>query len=815
MKLLKNVKILFIGLCISSLLVQTTSIYSKSHSETLQDKHTERGGNPNQFEGESKYGNPTVIEHEDLVVENGVLKGVKQDAYEKYWSLAMNHNTPVTLDLHGMNITSVGENAVNDLPINILKIPAEVTNIGAGAFKNNLIVEIDLEQDKDLTVGNDAFKQVSIESVLNGYGDYDDYNLPYSIQLDYGRKNPKMNNRYMPAVIYTELYYRLGEGDIYMENPIKIKVAGEVVANGTVVDNSKHSKGKYLENIGASWAGFNGSYMVSPVNIDVSYKNIHLEGNMAFIKSNTIYVDLTKMSNDNRQALMKAQKGSDEASTAINNILYNNGNYNSVSGFDPYYTPRGMAAKIVTANFLGDDSNKIVKKIQELLDYDYVGYNSNVLSVANPTNKPFVNSALAAMNEYKERHSLLQKKRLDFALVSYPVKIHYRYIDINTGKDVVKEVLDSYVGLSFPKMTYPDGYEGVYEKFFEPEQVIEQKYDKNNNDYYYKVPVKKKGSTPQPNQGAGSYSNLYPRGKECCEDSGKNSPNRISGENRVETSIELSASSFDKSPYVFIASGRLFPDALTGGVLASLYNAPILLSNDPIEDSIINEIHRLGARKIFIIGGYDTLSLRYEEIFKSRLKGIDTERIAGSDRYGTSVEVAKKIYAKYPNTDKAVLASGETYPDALTSSVLAAKMQTPLYLARKQFIPSVVKNDIVEKNRKEIIIAGGKNTLDDFKVNSIKWDRVSGKDRYETAVKIALYTYPNSVSGYLASGENFADALSTVPVAAKNKKPILLTSRYTASKALIDYVKENYIRDFIVVGGNNSVSNKVYGQIFK
>lgn len=810
MKVSKKLKVFIFGLCVFSVLVNTPRVYA----ENDYNSNTERGGNPDQFTGESKYGNPTEISQEDLIIENGVLKGVKQDAYKKYWDLAMNHNTPVTLDLHGMNITSVGENAVNDLPINILKVPEGITSIGAGAFKNNLIVELDFDAEPEsITIGKGAFDQVSIETVLNG-GGYTDHDLPYYMNLNYGRRNPKMNNRYMPAVIYTELYYKLGKGDVYMENPIKIKVAGKVVANGTVVDDSRTSNGEYLQNIGASWTVFNDSYMLLS-NIDISYSNINLKGKMAFIKSNTMYVDLTKMSSSNRDYLLRAKKGSDVANTAIRNILYNNGNLNSVRGFDPYYTANGMLAKIVDKSFLGADADEIVKKIQELADYDYIGYNSDELYIGLPENSPFAQPALAAMNNYKERHSLLEKKRLDFALISYPVKIHYRYIDINTGKDIGKEDFDSYVGLSFPKMTYPDGYEGVYEKFFDPNQVIEEKYNKINNDYYYRVPVKKKGSNLQSNQGGGSYTNIYPRAKESYEDSSKNPKNRISGNDRVETSIELSAENFNKSPYVFIASGRLFPDALTGGVLASLYNAPILLSNEPIEDSVISEIQRLGARKIFIIGGYNTLSPRYEEIFKSRLRGIDTERIAGRDRYGTSVEVANKIYAKYPNTSKAVLASGETYPDALTSSVLAAKMQTPLYLARKQLIPSAVKKDIIEKHREEIIIAGGRNTLDDFKINSIKWDRIAGRDRYETAVKIELYTYPNSVSGYLASGENFADALSIVPVAAKNKKPVLLTSRYTASKALIDYVNKNHIVDFIVVGGNNSVSNKVYRQLFK
>lgn len=468
-------------------------IYAISNDISDQNKYTERGGNPDQFTGESKYGNPTEISQEDLIIENGVLKGVKQDAYKKYWDLAMNHNTPVTLDLHNMGITSVGENAVNDLPINILKIPEGITNIGDGAFKNNLIVELDFDAEPDsITIGEGAFDQVNVETVLNG-SNYTDHNLPYYMQLNYGRRNPKMNNRYMPAVIYTELYYKLGKGDIYMENPIKIKVAGKVVANGTVVDDSRTSNEKYLKNIGASWTVFNNSYMLLS-NIDIRYSNINLKGKMAFIKSNTMYVDLTKMNSSNRRYLLSAEKGSDVANTAIRNILYNNGEFNSVRGFDPYYTANGMSVEIVDKSFLGKDANKILEKIQELADYDYIGYDSDEFNTGLPENSPFAKPALASMNNYKERHSLLEKKRLDFALVSYPANLHYRFLDIGTGEQVGEQFVKSYVGLNFPGINYPDGYKAVFDEYFADNQFIPRQYY-GELEYFYIIPVCKKNDT--------------------------------------------------------------------------------------------------------------------------------------------------------------------------------------------------------------------------------------------------------------------------------------------------------------------------------
>lgn len=233
----------------------------------------------------------------------------------------------------------------------------------------------------------------------------------------------------------------------------------------------------------------------------------------------------------------------------------------------------------------------------------------------------------------------------------------------------------------------------------------------------------------------------------------------MAGQNRVETAIDLSGKNYESSENVFLASGRLYPDALTGGVAASLYKAPILLTEKPLERNVIKEIKRLGAKNIYIIGGESTLSSTYEEMIHKYLPGKKVIRVAGSDRYETSVKVSELIKEKNSNFKSSVIASGENYPDALTSSMLAAKNKIPVLLTKKNELPAVVKAELASNGVNEVYVAGGTNSVAVLDYGDVKTNRIAGRDRYETAALFAKKAYPDAKISFLASGEEFADAL--------------------------------------------------------
>ncbi|MCS5724112.1 family 43 glycosylhydrolase, partial [Herbiconiux sp. CPCC 203407] len=84
---------------------------------------------------------------------------------------------------------------------------------------------------------------------------------------------------------------------------------------------------------------------------------------------------------------------------------------------------------------------------------------------------------------------------------------------------------------------------------------------------------------------------------------------RITGADRYEVAVNTSKAGFpDGSSTVYVASGAVFPDALSAAPAATVAGAPILLTTTAdLPAGVAAEIKRLGASKIVIVGGTATV----------------------------------------------------------------------------------------------------------------------------------------------------------------------------------------------------------------
>lgn len=280
---------------------------------------------------------------------------------------------------------------------------------------------------------------------------------------------------------------------------------------------------------------------------------------------------------------------------------------------------------------------------------------------------------------------------------------------------------------------------------------------------------------------------------------------RISGPGRVETSIEISKFENTKSKTVILADARNYPDALAASNLTNGRYSVILVQNQ-LTQAIINEITRLEAQDLIILGGTNSIS---EDIEKglADIAGVkNVSRIAGENRYDT----CQKIF-NHAKKKSLVLASGEIFPDALaTSSILD---QAGLLLTKKDQLPSEAQAAIKDLNHDNFLIVGGENSIQESLATSISnkyqyasHTRISGNNRYETSAKIGERLVSSTV--ILASGENFPDALAASTLAQKIDSPILLVSKDKIDQSVIDYFKKHNIKKAFVVGGQLSISDK-------
>ena len=294
---------------------------------------------------------------------------------------------------------------------------------------------------------------------------------------------------------------------------------------------------------------------------------------------------------------------------------------------------------------------------------------------------------------------------------------------------------------------------------------------------------------------------------------------RIDGRDRIETAINISKKNYDKAKSVIVVRHDLFPDSMTASVLAKLKDAPILLNpTDRLDSRVGDEIKRLGAEEVIIVGGQNSVSEKVREDLKAYDADKNVERIAGADRYGTSEMVAKRVVGITGKKNTGVVASGQVFPDALSVGTFASREGYPILLVKKDSVPSQIQNAIKDLDINKTYIAGGTNTISkstEAKLPNVV-ERMAGNTRYETSVAIAKSKFGASKEAYIASGEEFADALVISPISGKFNRPTLLVSRNKNSNSPVKtYIRNAGFTSITAIGGERFVPYSVLEDLVK
>ncbi|MEY9931644.1 putative cell wall-binding protein [Catenulispora sp. GP43] len=157
-------------------------------------------------------------------------------------------------------------------------------------------------------------------------------------------------------------------------------------------------------------------------------------------------------------------------------------------------------------------------------------------------------------------------------------------------------------------------------------------------------------------------------------------------------------------------------------------------------------------------------------------------RIFGGDRYGTGVNVS---LSQWPagKADAVVLAKGGNFPDALSGVPLAAHHHGPLLLTDGTSLDPQVSAEIQRvlgpDHSKTVYIMGGTSAVSPGVQQAVqrlgyKITRYGGTDRYATALQVAESFGPTR-HVIVATGADFADALSAGPLGAVEDAPIVLS----------------------------------------
>ncbi|NLG23279.1 MAG: cell wall-binding repeat-containing protein [Actinomycetales bacterium] len=193
----------------------------------------------------------------------------------------------------------------------------------------------------------------------------------------------------------------------------------------------------------------------------------------------------------------------------------------------------------------------------------------------------------------------------------------------------------------------------------------------------------------------------------------------------------------------------------------------------------------------------------------------DVTRIAGTDRWDTARKVSEQWA---PGVSVVYLVNGEDYPDALAASARAGVYDAPVLLVRRDHVPSATAQALTRLQPGRLVVVGGTTAVSTATENELRTfttgglQRVAGTNRYETAANLASYYASGQPRVYLASGEDFPDALAVAALAGKQHVPLLLTQgdRLTGSTRIqLDRLNPGEV---VVLGGTSTISKAVAEQ---
>ena len=281
---------------------------------------------------------------------------------------------------------------------------------------------------------------------------------------------------------------------------------------------------------------------------------------------------------------------------------------------------------------------------------------------------------------------------------------------------------------------------------------------------------------------------------------------RISGSDRYDTSFKIQEflTKDEFSYYAVFASGEGFSDALSAGILAGEFEAPlILVRKDSIPKVISDNYSRITFGRSFLVGGTNSVSKKVEDEIHKNISV--TIRLAGKNRLDTALSIYGPILEKRKELvlgDAFSSYNGYVYADALTA------MPYMYQLNKHDMGPLPL---LPYAGEDASIVFGGYNSVP--KLVGEK-SRIYGADRYKTAVEISKAFKSNLNKDVdtivLASGEDYPDALCAGPLASSKNAAILLTNSKTLNEDTREYIKANTnIKNIIIVGGERSISSSV------
>lgn len=298
---------------------------------------------------------------------------------------------------------------------------------------------------------------------------------------------------------------------------------------------------------------------------------------------------------------------------------------------------------------------------------------------------------------------------------------------------------------------------------------------------------------------------------------------RFAGAGRYDTSVAISRTFASGVDVVYVASGEDFPDALAAAPAAAAQGGPLLITpRAGLHPAVATEINRLDPDAIVVVGGELAVSSAVYDHLSTLTGAGGIRRVSGDNRYAT----ARAVIADYwgpESVDRVYIASGRNFPDALSAAAAAGAQGVPVITVdgpQTELDPAVAEL-IDYLGATKVAVAGGTASVSSEMFTHLQLvdgvtdvQRYAGEDRYGTGIAINRDAFSTSTYVYLASGQNFPDALSGAARAGADQAPLYIVPGTCLPRAVSEDIQTLGATTVRILGGTNAVPlNLRYAQI--
>lgn len=173
---------------------------------------------------------------------------------------------------------------------------------------------------------------------------------------------------------------------------------------------------------------------------------------------------------------------------------------------------------------------------------------------------------------------------------------------------------------------------------------------------------------------------------------------RLAGKDRFETAA-LVARAQPRHETILVATGQNFADALAAGAAAAQARGTVVLTDDgALPKATADYLAEHPGAEVFAIGGPAAGAVP------------DAFKVVGADRFETSVQVAAMFF-EAPSL--VGLASGVSFPDALSGGALLGRFSGPMLLTAPDRLTPVVTDYLAQRKGsiEDLFVIGGENAV--------------------------------------------------------------------------------------------------------